>query len=93
MTVKKLEREIEADKRARQLELYAEHRRALELDIKAKEFEVERRKKLAEEQVDLLVREKARVTQHLLPQRFSLRGGGVQVFPLAVEVRFKGAAR
>ena len=60
---------------------------------RAKEEELERRQSHYELLREQLSRERVRVMEHLLPKRFALRGH-VQVFPVAVEIRFpRGDAR
>jgi hypothetical protein len=54
---------------------------------RAKEDELERRRAHYELLRQQLSRERVRVMEHLLPKRYALRGH-VQVFPVAVEIRF-----
>lgn len=95
-TMKSLEKEIE-QMRTRlndpQQLLFPEHTRELERDIQAREDELKRRERDSHELLDILAKEAERVTQRLLPQRYSLQGGGVQSFPLTVEIRFPEAGR
>jgi superfamily II DNA or RNA helicase len=87
-TLDKLRREAE-DLRGRlaQRALFATDQRAREQRLADLDEELARREQRGQELLDLLTREKDRVLQRLLPRRFSLRDGGVQVFPLTVEIR------
>jgi len=88
-------REIEKVKKERdailkdkaQGKLFAQDARDLEQRLASVEEEIERRESQARDMLKLLEHERKRVVEQLIPQRFSLTGGGVQVLPLAVEIR------
>jgi hypothetical protein len=52
----------------------------------AKKEELQRRRGHYEELRQQLAQERERVTDHLIPKRFAMRGDA-QVFPVAVEIR------
>jgi hypothetical protein len=54
------------------------------------EEEIARRTLHYEELLKTLQRERERMVKRFLPERFKLRDGGVQVFPLTVEIRLPG---
>lgn len=88
-TLERLEREI-AELRAEQqqgvLNVFAEDLLELESSIRLKEEEVQRRKAHYTALREQLDRERTRVMDYLLPNRFAMRGQA-QVFPVAVEIR------
>jgi len=87
-TLEQLSKEIEKKQRERQqVQMFAADQREIEQEIAQLQEEYDRRVHQSEQLLELLQREKQRVIERLLPQRFSLRGGGVQVFPLTVEIR------
>ncbi|MBN1204830.1 MAG: DISARM system SNF2-like helicase DrmD [Myxococcaceae bacterium] len=73
--------------------LFSQDVRELEQRLASVEEELERRESHARELLTLLERERKRVVEHLIPQRFSLTGGGVQVLPLSVEIRLPEVSR
>jgi len=73
--------------------LFAQDMRELEQRLASVEEEIERRESHARELLKLLERERARITEHLIPQRFSLTGGGVQALPLSIEIRLPEVSR
>jgi hypothetical protein len=86
-------RDLEIEKR--QGQLFDEEDRLAELvsSQRPKEEELKRRRAHYELLREQLARERVRVMDHLLPRRFTLRGN-MQVFPVAVEIRFpREAAR
>lgn len=88
-------REIEKVKRERdaiikqlsQMDMFKQRERELQQQLASVEEEIARRESQARELLDLLERERKRVVERLIPQRFSLNGGGVQLLPLAIEIR------
>ena len=52
--------------------------------------EITRRTLHYEELLQTLQRERERMIKRFLPERFKLREGGVQVFPLTIEIRLPG---
>jgi hypothetical protein len=93
-TLQSLQREIE--KRERKLEagiLLDEMRRTLDAERASLQEELRIRSERYEELRGRLASEQTRVTEYLLRRRYSLRGGGVQVFPVAVEIRLGEAER
>jgi hypothetical protein len=72
---------------------FVEHRRReLETRLDTVAQELARRKRNAEDQVRLLLAERARVLDQLLPRRHAL-GGEVQVYPVSIELRLPEGAR
>ena len=67
----------------------AEQLAAIERSVEEKRRELARRTQHYEELRDQLQRERTRVLEHLLPNRFAL-AGTAQVFPVALEVRLAG---
>lgn len=91
----KLEREIAHLKGERLQGRLFENQSSLdELDrsLEIKKEELERRRVHYEEVREQLTRERDRILNLLLPQRFALQGEA-QVFPVAMEVRFPSATR
>ena len=85
----RLRRDIERLKtRKRQGRLFdgTERLSEIEQSIEEREKELQRRRIHYEEIREQLGRERSRILNHLLPARFTL-AGGVQVFPVAVEIR------
>lgn len=94
-TLKRLEREIEGLKLERQKgHLFdAENRLAdIAADQRAREEELNRRKAHYEELREILTRERKRIVEDVIPQRFTMRGDA-QVLPVAVEIRLPEPAR
>jgi hypothetical protein len=90
----RLEAEIlELEIERRQGQLFDEEERLADLvsSQRQKEEELRRRRAHYELLREQLARERVRVMDYLLPRRFALRGS-VQVFPVAVEIRFPGGA-
>ena len=88
-TITRLTREIEElNQRAAQGELFDEAGRlaAIELSIEEKQEEINRRRQHYEEIRDQLQRERTRMLDYLLPQRFAM-ASDARVFPVAVEIR------
>ncbi|MDX9721517.1 MAG: DISARM system SNF2-like helicase DrmD [Myxococcota bacterium] len=87
-SIKSLEKELAAlyAERAQGF-LFPELQREHEREIFNLEEVKARRLAHSEELLAQLQREHARVIERLLPHRFSLTGGGVQVYPLTVELR------
>ena len=88
-TLARLEREIEAlEADRRQGKLFDPEDRVAELlrSEHAKKEELQRRRGHYEELRQQLARERERVTDHLIPKRYAMRGDA-QVFPVAVEIR------
>jgi hypothetical protein len=73
--------------RKKQSYLFEDMNRDVELRLQDLDEELKRRNQHTEELLVSLAEEKARITQHLLPKRFTLRDGGVQVFPLTIEIQ------
>ena len=93
-TIARLTREIEAlQERARQGELFDPQERgaAIGRSIAEKQDEIARRNRHYEEIRDQLQRERTRILDHVLPQRFAM-AGAARVFPVAVEIRLPGRA-
>ncbi len=88
-TLDKLRREIDRRERAMaQGHLFDDERqRELRYEKENLEQELKIRTERFEELHGYLERERIRVTEHLLPARYALRPGGVQAFPVAVEIR------
>jgi hypothetical protein len=92
-TIAKLERERDQAKAAlRQLTLIPELQREREEALMNVEAELQRRQSHYAELLELLKADQDRVIQRMLPKRFELRGG-VQVFPVAVEIRMPEGRR
>jgi len=94
-TMERLERELaELDAAIRQGSLFDAEARLQELQRsrEGKEEELRRRQNHYEELREQLVKERARVLDHLVPRRYTLRGDA-QVFPVAVEIRLPEARR
>lgn len=90
-TLAKLEKEInELKQKSEQRVLFDEqnYMEKLARSIKEKEEELQRRESHYEEVREQLAKERERVIRNILPYRYALKGE-VQVFPVAVEVRFK----
>lgn len=86
----KLEREIAEIRMAKtQLSLLEQEKRfaQLERSEKEKQEELRRRRVHYEELQAQLEKERERVLEHILPQRYALRGEA-QIFPIAAEIRF-----
>lgn len=93
-TLERLRKEIETkEQQRRQVQMFADDDRRLAQEIAQLREEYERRVHQSEQLLALLEKEKQRVIKDLLPQRHSLSGGGVQVFPLTVEIRLPEAGR
>ena len=91
-TVKRLEREIEElKKRRQQRELFDDSGllQRIDTDINSKEDEIQLRKRHHEEVQDQLTKERKRITETLLPRRYTLRGEA-QMMPVAVEIILNG---
>ncbi len=91
----RLEREVqEIEAELRQQPLFAGDRRHAELGQQRQLLDEERKRRVShyEELRKQLERERARVLERVLPQRYALRGG-VQAFPVAIEIRLPGGAR
>ena len=91
-TLARLTREVDALAAKRQQgQLFDEAGQlaAIERSAEEKQQELARRRQHYDELREQLQRERARVLDHLLPQRFAL-AGTAQVFPVAVEVRLAG---
>lgn len=87
-TIKSIEKERdELIARRSQAFLFPEMEREYEQKITNLDEELKRRRLHADELLETLMREQERVTNRLLPLRYSLSGGGIQVFPLCVEIR------
>ena len=84
--------ELEVERRQGQLFDSEAYLADLVSSQKQKEEELRRRRAHYELLREQLGRERVRVMDHLLPRRFALRGS-VQVFPVAVEIRFPGEGR
>ncbi len=83
----KLEKELEEiEAENRQYMLMPEAQRAQEARLRDKQEELERRLGQYKDLLVVLDRERARVLEQLLPQRYALRGNA-QVFPVTVEIR------
>jgi hypothetical protein len=91
-TIKSIEKERD-ELIARRVQgfLFPEMAREYEQKIANLDEELKRRRLHADELLDTLTREQERVTNRLLPLRYSLAGGGVQVFPLSIEIRLPEA--
>jgi len=88
-TLEKLRREIDRRERALAQGRLFDDERQRELQFEKANFEEELkiRTERYEELRGYLDREQTRVTERLLPARYTLRPGGVQAFPVAVEIR------
>jgi superfamily II DNA or RNA helicase len=87
-SIARLTREVE-DLRiaAQQLHFDPERTAALRIELHLMEEELDRRTRHDNDLLAYLEREEKRVLEYVVPQRFKLRGD-VQVFPVAVEIRF-----
>ncbi|MFV8754268.1 DISARM system SNF2-like helicase DrmD [Nannocystaceae bacterium ST9] len=83
----KLEREIEAERKRTQLFLYGPDQREADRRLASKQEELARRKEQYRGHLEFLRREEKRTLEDYLPKRFTIREGGVRVFPLTVEIR------
>jgi len=93
-TLARLEREIAGLERERQQgDLFDAEERLAEMarSQRAKEEELERRTAHYVELRTQLDRERTRVLEHVLPRRYTMRGG-VHVFPVTVEIRLSAEA-
>ena len=81
--MKQLERER---KQLAQTDLFAEAQRQKETDLRELEIEIARRKERFEALLAILTRERDRIIDRIVPRRHTLRPGGVQVFPVTVEL-------
>jgi superfamily II DNA or RNA helicase len=87
-SIRQLERErADLEKRSRQIQLFAADQRELERQLVNLEEERERRLHRAGDLVKLLEREKKRIVGELVPARHRVGAGGIQLFPLTVEIR------
>lgn len=92
--VKELERELdEVEQRLAQGFLFADMQREVMQRRREINEEIERRKNHSGRMLEHLADERTRVVERLVPLRYSLSGGGVQVFPLAVEIRLPEVRR
>jgi len=90
-SIQQIEKEREKlKKRVQQLQLFREDQRELERQLVNLDEELQRRLHRADDLIRLLRREQERVVKELLPLRYTVGPGGVQVFPLTVEVRLPG---
>lgn len=80
-------------KQKMQMSLLPGFERDLDQKIASVDEEIERRERHAKDLLELLVRERKRVVEYLIPQRFSLNGSGVQVLPLSLEIRLPEVSR
>lgn len=91
-TIERLEREIAQLKREREqgvLFLFADRLDELDADIRRREEEIANRRQHYERLREYLAKERDRVLDRVLPQRYALRGEA-QVLPVAVEIRLPG---
>ena len=94
-TVQRLEREIaEMQAQYRQRELWQQHEDELKEAIRQKNEEVERRTRHLTEMRAALEKERERVVERVIPNRYAM-GTDVAVFPVTIEVRLPayGGAR
>ena len=94
-TIARLTREIEElNRRAAQGELFDEAGRlaAIKQSIHEKREEIDRRRQHYEEIREQLQRERTRMLEYLLPQRFTM-AGEARVFPVALEIRLPERSR
>ncbi len=70
--------------------LFEHMAREVETKLANLEEEIERRTQHYQGLLEILQRERERMVKRFLPKRFELREGGVQVFPLTVEIRLPG---
>lgn len=85
-SIQKLEAEREALLRdMRQLKLFAEDERAQEEKLKNLDEELNRRQRHYQELLDFLKREKSRVLEKVLTQRYRM-WGEAQIFPVTIEI-------
>lgn len=87
-SIEKIRREIE-DRRAaaRQLDIWEDIDERAARELRDLEDELKRRQGQFGDLLDRLKDEKNRILNHVVPQRFSLRGEA-QVFPVSIEIRF-----
>lgn len=86
--IKAIERErTQLEKRNKQLKLFAADQRDVERQLANLDEELQRRMHRAGDLVKLLEREKKRIVGELLPARHRVGLGGIQLFPLTVEIR------
>jgi hypothetical protein len=86
-SIQKLEAEKESLLRdMRQLKLFADDERAQEEKLKNLEEELNRRQRHYQELLDFLIRERERVLNKVITQRYRMRGDA-QIFPVTIEIR------
>jgi DNA repair exonuclease SbcCD ATPase subunit len=87
-SIKEIEKERAVlEKRAQQFQLFAADQREIERQLMNLEEELQRRLHRAGDLVKLLEREKKRIVGELVPARHKVGAGGIQLFPLTVEIR------
>ena len=92
-SIARLTREVEDLRlQARQLHFDADRNAAIRSELHDLEEELERRTKHNSDLLRYLEHEEKRVLEAVLPRQFTLRGE-VQVFPVAVEIRFPGGSQ
>jgi superfamily II DNA or RNA helicase len=86
-TLNKIRRELEDEQqKRRQLQMFGTDERALDTRIAELEEELKRRETHYRELFAYLEEDQKRVLERMLPRRYTLHGG-VQVFPVAIEIR------
>ena len=87
-SIREIENERKAlEKRAQQFQLFAADQREIERQLMNLQEELDRRLHRAGDLVKLLEREKKRIVGELVPARHKVGAGGIQLFPLTVEIR------
>jgi hypothetical protein len=86
--INQIERErAQLEKRSKQLALFAADQRDVERQLANLDEELQRRMHRAGDLLKLLEREKKRIVGELVPARHRVGAGGIQLFPLTVEIR------
>jgi hypothetical protein len=92
-SIAKLTREVEDLRlQAQQLHFDSDRNAAIRSELHDLEAELERRTKHDNDLLRYLEHEEKRVVETMLPRQFTLRGE-VQVFPVAVQIRFPGQSQ
>ena len=92
-TIDKLDREREKiEQEMQQLTFSEDKRRDQRARLRDVEEELQRRQSHYQELLESLQRDQQRVLEHVLPNRYELRGN-VQVFPVAVEIRLPAVSQ
>ena len=90
-SIEKLKREIDERRSASlQYSLLEDANERAERELRDLQDELKRRQGQFGDLLERLKQEKERILQHVLPNRFTLRGG-VQVFPVTIEIRLPEA--